>query len=120
MNDMEPENIEALIDEVHALRAENQRLRSLLGLDQPSRHQVTQPWEPTLFADSDRRNLTGDINGNSPAEAKIALFRLSVRGTRRCVRPSLGECEDRKERLEPRCRGWLGEREETRSCVPAT
>ena len=76
MNDVGPPEIEALIDEVHALRAENQRLRSLLGLDQASRHQVTQPWEPTLFADWDRRNLTGDIDGDSPAEAKIALFRF--------------------------------------------
>ena len=75
MNDIGPQDIEALIDEVLALRAENQRLRSLLGLDQASRHQVTQPWEPTLFADSDRRNLTGDV---------------------RCVRvspvPSIGSC----------------------------
>ena len=63
-----------------AFRAENQRLRSLLGLDQASRHQVTQPWEPTLFADSDRRHFSGDINGDSPAEAKIALFRFSFAG----------------------------------------
>ena len=59
MNDMGPPENDALIDEIHALRAENQRLRSLLGLDQASRHEVTQPWEPTLFADSDR--------GTSPA-----------------------------------------------------
>ena len=75
MNDMGPPENDALMDEIHALRTENQRLRSLLGLDQASRHKVTQPWEPTLFADSDPRNLAGDINGDSPAEAKIAFFR---------------------------------------------
>ena len=80
MNDMGPPENGALIDEIHALRAENQRLRSLLGIDQASRHHITQPWEPTLFADSDRRNLTGDINGDSPASAKIALFRLLFAG----------------------------------------
>ena len=80
MHDLEPPENDALIDEINALRSENQRLRSLLGLDQESRHHVTQPWEPTLFADSDQRNLTGDINGDSPAEAKIALFRSLFAG----------------------------------------
>jgi len=45
MHDLEPPGNDALIDEIHALRSENQRLGSLLGLDQASRHQVTQPWE---------------------------------------------------------------------------
>ena len=52
MSDTEPEDTEALVDEVLALRAENQRLRSLLGFDEPSRHEVTEPWEPTLFVES--------------------------------------------------------------------
>jgi hypothetical protein len=80
MSDMGPEDIEALVDEVLALRGENQRLRSLLGLDELSRHEVTEPWEPTLFVDSDRQDLKGDVNGSSPAEAKIALFRLLFAG----------------------------------------
>ena len=37
MGDAKPENIDALVDEILALRVENQRLRSLLGLDEPSR-----------------------------------------------------------------------------------
>ena len=80
MSEMGPEDIEALVDEVHALRAENQRLRSLLGLDEASRHEVTAPWEPTLFVDSDRQDLKSDVNADSPAEAKIALFRLLFAG----------------------------------------
>ena len=80
MSDTEPEDIEALVDEVVALRVENQRLRSLLGLDEPSRLEVTDPWEPTLFVDSDRKDLKGDVNANSPAAAKIALFRLLFAG----------------------------------------
>jgi superfamily II DNA or RNA helicase len=74
MNDMGPPENDALIEEIQALRSENQRLRSLLGLDQASRHQITQPWEPTLFADSDQETLTREISGDSPAEAKIKLF----------------------------------------------
>ena len=62
MGDTKPANIDALVDEVLALRVENQRLRSLLGLDEPSRHEATEPWEPTLFAESDRQELKGDVN----------------------------------------------------------
>ncbi len=80
MSDMGPEDIEALVDEILALRAENQRLRSLLGFDEPSRHEVVEPWEPTLFVDSDRQELKGDVDGGSPAEAKIDLFRLLFAG----------------------------------------
>ena len=80
MSDTGPEDIEALVDEVTALRVENQRLRSLLGLDEPSRLEVTDPWEPTLFVDSVRKDLKGDVNANSPAAAKIALFRLLFAG----------------------------------------
>ena len=80
MNEIGPPENDALIVEIRVLRAENQRLRSLLAVDPASRHQVTQPWEPTLFADSDRKTLTGDINGDSPAEAKIALFRFLFAG----------------------------------------
>jgi hypothetical protein len=75
MNDVGPPENDALIYEVQALRAENQRLRALLGLDQPSRHQITHPWEPTLFADSDHAKQIDEISGDSPVEAKIALFR---------------------------------------------
>jgi hypothetical protein len=80
MSDMGPEDIGALVDEVLALRVENQRLRSLLGLDEPNRHEVTEPWEPTLFVDSDRQGVKGDVNGSSPSESKIALFRLLFAG----------------------------------------
>jgi hypothetical protein len=80
MGDMEPEEIKALVDEFHALQVENQRLRSLLGLDEPSRHEVTEPWKPTLFVDSEPQDLKGDVNGSSRPEAKVALFRQLFAG----------------------------------------
>jgi regulator of replication initiation timing len=55
MGDMEPEEIKALVDEFHALQVENQRLRSLLGLDEPSRHEVTEPWNPLCSSTRTRR-----------------------------------------------------------------
>lgn len=48
MNDVGPTENGALIDQIQALRSENQRQRALLGLDQPSRHQITHPWGPRL------------------------------------------------------------------------
>lgn len=62
MHDLEPPENDALIEEIQALRSVNQHLRSLLGLDQASRQQATQPWEPTLFADSDHVELKGEIS----------------------------------------------------------
>ena len=53
VSEAESEEVRSLMEEVRALRAENERLRSLLGLDRPDRGQAAQPWEPTLFVDSD-------------------------------------------------------------------
>lgn len=80
MSEAEPQDVRALIEEVHTLRAENQRLRSLLGLDQPSRQQPAQPWEPTLFVDSDGGDFREDVDENSPAKLKITLFRFLFAG----------------------------------------
>ena len=67
--------------EVERLRAENLRLRSLLGLDSPE-PPTAQPappsapaWEPTLFRDRVVATNQAPVDGHSPPEAKIALFR---------------------------------------------
>ena len=65
--------MQALEAEIQALRAENDRLRSLLGLDQPNRQQTTQPWEPTLFVETQHEASNARIDKNSPAELKVAL-----------------------------------------------
>ena len=67
--------------EVERLRAENLRLRSLLGLDspEPPTAQSAPPsapaWEPTLFRDRVVATNQTPVDGHSPPEAKIALFR---------------------------------------------
>ena len=118
MSDMEPEDIEALVDEVHALRAENQRLRSLLGLDEPSRHEVAAPGSPPC-------SLTR--TGRTSRVTSVRIRRLKPRSpssasyspVARMYTPFAGRVEDRKDRMESRRRGWLGERQETRSCLSA-
>ena len=118
MNDMGPPENDALIGEIQALRSENQRLRSLLGLDQASRHQITQPWEPTLFADPDQETLTREISGDSPAEAKIKLFLSRFAGREDVCALSWESARTGKRGWSPRCRGWVGECKETGSRVP--
>ncbi|MGP0031562.1 MAG: TOTE conflict system archaeo-eukaryotic primase domain-containing protein [Acidimicrobiales bacterium] len=80
MTDSADPRVQALEAEVQGLRAENDRLRSLLGLDQPSRQQTAEPWEPTLFVESEREALKASVDKNSPAELKIALFRSLFSG----------------------------------------
>jgi hypothetical protein len=47
MSDADLPESEGLLGEVEALRAENARLRSLLGLDEPARRNGIEPWEPS-------------------------------------------------------------------------
>ena len=110
MNDVGPPENDALVDEIRALRTENQRLRSLLGLD---------PREPTLIADADPRNLAGDINGTLKLRPRSHSSDRYSSDAKMCT-PLVGRARGRKKEAEPRCRWWLGEGEETRSCVPTT
>ena len=75
MTDSDDPKVQALEAEIDAIRAENDRLRSLLGLDQPSRQETARPWEPTLFVASAHQDLNPGVDKNSPADLKIALFR---------------------------------------------
>ncbi len=70
--------------ELETLRAENRRLRSLLGLDSPERAAAVPPstpaWEPTLFPDPKPSGGRGSVDGHSPPEAKVALYRSLFAG----------------------------------------
>jgi hypothetical protein len=65
---------EGLLGEVEALRAENARPRSLLGLDAPARRNGIEPWEPSLFPQSVERAVSRDVDQSSSAESKVAVF----------------------------------------------
>lgn len=71
--------------EIERLRAENERLRSLLGMrsPEPTRSEsspLTPAWEPRLFGDAQAPTLRQPVDGRSSPEAKIALFRSLFAG----------------------------------------
>jgi len=62
-------------DELVALRAENARLRGLLGLDDRSTRQPTAAWTPRLFAgDESAAPVVVTVDRSSSTAEKIALF----------------------------------------------
>jgi hypothetical protein len=66
--------------EVAELRAENQRLRGLLGLDSRTADGHLDAWSPTLLASTPTTSVL--VTDNDPVEAKIAMLRrLIVRGS---------------------------------------
>ena len=71
--------------EIERLRAENRRLRSLLGQDSPEQATaqpvpLTPAWEPTLFRDPVVATDRAPVDGHSSPEAKIELFRSLFAG----------------------------------------
>ena len=70
----------ALRRELETLRAENERLRSLLGLDERRRSEPVTAWEPTLLPPDDGQTNLLAVDQRSPREAKLALFRTLFAG----------------------------------------
>lgn len=62
-----------LLAEVEALRAENARLRGLLGLDARRGDLEVAGWSPTLFQSG--TSIGAKVDRSSPRAAKVALFR---------------------------------------------
>ena len=67
-----PARLAAALDELQTLRAENARLRGLLGIDR-DREESPPAWEPTLFVPEAAPRARVDRT-SSPAE-KVTLFR---------------------------------------------
>ncbi len=84
MDEHDNPNPDALRNEIEQLRAENRRLRSLLGLGvpEPATGQPRPPpaWEPTLFRDRSAATDRVAVDGHSSPEAKIGLFRSLFAG----------------------------------------
>ena len=83
MDDRDGPSPDALRIEIERLRADNRRLRSLLGLDVPEPATAQPPplaWEPTLFRDPSPAADRVAVDGHSAPEAKIALFRSLFAG----------------------------------------
>lgn len=70
-----------LLAELEALRAENARLRGLLGLDARTTDLAGAGWSPTLFApQSSTCETRSMVDRSSPRVAKVALFRSLFAG----------------------------------------
>ena len=61
--------------EIVALKAENDRLRSLLGLDRPLLAEPAAAWEPTLFVESIAERTPAPGAGSLSRVGKVALYR---------------------------------------------
>ena len=69
------DRLASALAEVTALKAENDRLRSLLGLDRPLLAEPAAAWEPTLFAESKADRTPAPDSGPLTRAAKVALYR---------------------------------------------
>jgi hypothetical protein len=65
--------LSAALDEVSVLRAENARLRELLGLDRERATDSGPAWEPTLFAPPATPHV--QVDRSSSSAEKVALYR---------------------------------------------
>ena len=79
MADDPQESLTTALAELEQLRAENQRLRGLLGLDTRPAAEPVEVAEPTLFQ-SAPLGPPGKVDASSPQAAKLALFRSLFAG----------------------------------------
>ena len=106
--------------ELEQLRAENQRLRGLLGLDARPAADESEPVEvaePTLFQ-SAPLGPAGKVDASSPQAAKLALFRSFICRPRGRARHPLGEPHDGRDGLVTGGARRLGTDEQGASRVP--
>jgi superfamily II DNA or RNA helicase len=85
MDEQDAAGVAELRGEVERLRAENRRLRALLGADKARPAVAERPptipaWEPTLFHAEQAAAARSAVDGHSSPEAKIALFRSLFAG----------------------------------------
>lgn len=67
-----PVDLEVAVQEIKTLRAENARLRSLIGLDRPTLQDTAVAWEPSLFTVTPP---LPQIDMHASEDEKIALYR---------------------------------------------
>ena len=79
MADDPQESLATALAELEQLRAENQRLRGLLGLDTRPAAEPVEVAEPILFQ-STPLGPAGKVDASSPQAAKLALFRSLFAG----------------------------------------
>ncbi len=99
---------EVLRLEIAELRAENDRLRGLLGLG--TRDEAVSPWEPTLFVEPEGDDSAiAAVDGNRHANPRSLSIRSLFVGRDDSPRPAVGEHSNRQGRMEPGRAGRMGE-----------
>jgi hypothetical protein len=109
----------ALRRENSELRAENDRLRGLLGVG--TRDEAVSPWEPTLFVEAEDDASNVPVDRNSPREAKVALFRSLFAGRDDVHALRWENTRSGKAGWSPAVRGgWANARRPDREYLPLT
>jgi len=112
-----PKPAEDLLAQIEALRAENRRLRDLLGLDERAGDSHRNAWAPTLFSQT---VFAAPIDEDTPFEAKVALMQ-SFFGARSDVFAVRWEnAATGKSGWSPAVRGGWTNRAKTRDYLPLT
>ena len=114
--------------EIEALKAENDRFRSLLGFDRAALNAPAAAWEPTLFAEA--TNGDGASKGLSPPRVgpgpmtraeKVALFRSLFVGREDVYALRWENASSRKVGWSPAVKGgWANARKPGREHLPLT
>ena len=110
-----------LLAELTSLRAENARLRGLLGLDNPP-GQMEPAWKPNLFPSSEVQSRSEDpVDRSSTQEAKLALFRRLFIGRTDVFAERWENKRSGKSGWSPKVEGgWPNARKENRRYLPLT
>ena len=115
--DPPPELLEAR-RQLSELQVENERLRSLLGLDERPVASHTQSWEPTLFASAP---TLPQVDDTSPPDQKIALFRSLFAGRTEVYALRWENSRTARAGWSPAVRGgWSGGTKTRREYLPLT
>jgi hypothetical protein len=111
-----------LLAELESLRAENARLRGLLGLDARASDLAQAGWSPTLFApQSSTGDTTPAVDRSSPPTAKVALFRSFFSGREDVYALRWENSRTGKGGWGPAVRGgWANARRPDREYLPFT
>ena len=116
----ESDRLANALAEITTLKAENERLRSLLGLDRPLLAEPAAAWEPTLFAESKADRTPAPDSGPLTRAAKVALYRSPAIG-RDDVYALRWENSSGKSGWSPAVKGgWANARKPGREHLPLT
>ena len=107
--------------ELGSLRAENLRLRGLLGLDERRTGPATAAWRPTLFPGEDEAaQARTRVNQDSPLEQKISLYRAMFAGREDVFALAWSNQRSGKSGWSPAVRGGWASAKGGREYLPLT